>query len=76
VIATSSAEPFGPIPSSARCGSSRSSYGGAEDQRQALEAGFDAWMSKPIDLVVLEQQLAGWARARTQDPAGRGGPMP
>ena len=32
-------------------------YGQAEDQRLALEAGFDRHLTKPVDLVVLERVL-------------------
>jgi CheY-like chemotaxis protein len=33
-------------------------YGQDEDQRRALDAGFDRHLTKPVDLVVLEQVLA------------------
>jgi CheY-like chemotaxis protein len=34
-------------------------YGQAEDQRLALEAGFDRHLTKPVDLAVLVQVLGG-----------------
>jgi CheY-like chemotaxis protein len=36
-------------------------YGQAEDQRRALEAGFDRHLTKPVDPFVLEQLVAGEA---------------
>ena len=39
-------------------------YGQAEDQRRALDAGFDLHLTKPVDLVVLERVLgSGSTRA-------------
>jgi two-component system CheB/CheR fusion protein len=35
-------------------------WGQAQDKRRALDAGFDAHLTKPVDPAVLERVLAGW----------------
>jgi PAS domain S-box-containing protein len=47
-------------------------YGGAEDQRRARDAGFDAHLTKPADPDTLERLLAGFSpilEGRTATPA-------
>lgn len=41
-----------------------SGYGSAEDVNQALEAGFDAHIDKPVSLTLLLQTVADLCRAR------------
>jgi CheY-like chemotaxis protein len=41
-------------------------YGGAENRRRVLEAGFDVHLVKPADLDQLENLLAGYAAAPPQ----------
>ncbi|MGH7519939.1 MAG: ATP-binding protein [Gemmatimonadales bacterium] len=36
-------------------------WGQAQDKQRALDAGFDAHLTKPVDPAVLERMLAGWA---------------
>ena len=36
-------------------------WGQTQDKRRALDAGFDAHLTKPVDPAVLERVLAGWA---------------
>jgi two-component system, chemotaxis family, CheB/CheR fusion protein len=36
-------------------------WGQAQDKQRALDAGFDAHLTKPVDPVVLERMLAGWS---------------
>ncbi|MDI1450453.1 ATP-binding protein [Polyangium sp. 6x1] len=43
-------------------------YGGAEDRRRALAAGFDAHMTKPIDPAELERVLSSVAAMRHERP--------
>ncbi|MDI1480237.1 ATP-binding protein [Polyangium sp. y55x31] len=43
-------------------------YGGAEDRRRALAAGFDAHMTKPIDPAELERVLSSVAEMRHERP--------
>jgi CheY-like chemotaxis protein len=35
-------------------------WGQAQDKQRALDAGFDAHLTKPVDPAVLERMLAGW----------------
>jgi CheY-like chemotaxis protein len=39
-------------------------YGQQEDKQKAMEAGFDAHLTKPVDAATLEQAIAGAAPAR------------
>jgi CheY-like chemotaxis protein len=43
-------------------------YGQAEDQRRALDAGFDLHLTKPVDLVVLERVLGNPPRPANGTP--------
>jgi CheY-like chemotaxis protein len=36
-------------------------WGQAQDKQRALDAGFDAHLTKPVDPAVLKRVLAGWA---------------
>jgi CheY-like chemotaxis protein len=47
-------------------------WGQAQDKQRALDAGFDAHLTKPVDPAVLERMLAGWTtdgKAEASSPA-------
>ena len=46
-----------------------SGYGADSDVQLAREAGFDAYMLKPVDFNELENVLAGWTVSRPSEPA-------